>query len=116
MMRLIILSASVVCLLLWGGPAGAADAEKLYQWYCAQCHGKGGKGDGINSTKELPVQPKNHTDAKEMKKLSDKDLLDSIKKGGAGVSKSELMPPWGGTLTDQEINDLVKHLRKLCKC
>jgi len=26
------------------------------------------------------------------------------------------MPPWGDTFTDNEIKDLVKHLRKLCKC
>jgi len=39
-----------------------------------------------------------------------------IKEGGFAISKSVLMPPWGDVFTDDEINDLVKYLRDLCKC
>lgn len=93
----------------------AAGAEENYKWYCAQCHGNGGKGDGINS-KDLPVTPRNHTNPEDMKKLTDDDINNVIHQGGAATSKSTTMPPFGSTLTDEEIKDMVKHLRKLCKC
>jgi mono/diheme cytochrome c family protein len=32
------------------------------------------------------------------------------------ISKSVLMPTWAGTLSDEEIRDLVQYLRTLCKC
>jgi hypothetical protein len=27
-----------------------------------------------------------------------------------------MMPPWGKTLTKDEVDALIKHLRVLCKC
>lgn len=96
--------------------ASATDAKDNYKHYCAQCHGAGGKGDGINNTKDLPVSPRNHTDPNEMKKLTDSDVYNAIKDGGAATSKSALMPPWGETLNDAEIKDMVKYIRKLCGC
>ena len=32
-------------------PAAAEDVEKVFKFYCAQCHGLTGKGDGPNVTK-----------------------------------------------------------------
>lgn len=98
-----------------GSLAIAASAEENYNWYCAQCHGAGGKGDGINS-KDLPVTPRNHTNAEEMKKLTDTDIENVIKEGGAATSKSTTMPPFGATFSSDEVKEMVKHLRKLCKC
>ena len=40
----------------------------------------------------------------------------AIKDGGQAISKSVLMPPWGGVLSDEEIHGLVGYLRKLCQC
>lgn len=94
----------------------AASAEANYKFYCSQCHGLEGKGDGPNATKSQPVSPRNHTNAAEMKKLTDQDIINVIKGGGVATSKSSLMPPFGNTLTDDEINALKDHLRKLCKC
>ena len=97
-------------------PATAADVEKVFKFYCAQCHGLTGKGDGPNVTKDFPVSPRNFTSAKEMDKLSDADLKNVIMDGGPSVSKSPMMPPWGKTLSTDEVDGLVKHLRGLCKC
>ncbi|MBI5826517.1 MAG: cytochrome c [Deltaproteobacteria bacterium] len=98
------------------GIAMAASAEANYKFYCSQCHGLEGKGDGPNATKSQPVSPRDHTNAAEMKKLTDQDIVNVIKSGGSATSKSTLMPPWGKTLTEQEINGLKDYLRKLCKC
>ena len=108
----VLLSAS----LLAGGSALAADVEQLYRFYCAQCHGLEGKGDGPNVTEDFPVSPRNFTNAKEMDKLSDADMKNVIMDGGPAASKSPIMPPWSKTLTEDEVDALIKHLRGLCGC
>ena len=97
--------------------ASGSDAEKNYRLYCVQCHGSRGNGRGINDTAGgLSVSPKNHVYAEEMSQLSDEELGTAIAEGGDAVQKSGLMPPWGETLSAQEIDDLVSYLRQLCQC
>ena len=107
------------------GTAFAASAADNYKFYCTQCHGEKGDGTGVNANPakfglegwpEMSVTPRNHTSQVDMDKLSDEDVKQAITGGGASVSKSSLMPPWGKTLTEDEIKDLVAHLRGLCKC
>jgi mono/diheme cytochrome c family protein len=109
----------MIALAVVFGPTGsrAETAEENYRLYCAQCHGIQGNGQGINQTTDgLGVSPRDHTNAKEMSKLSDRELRLAIAEGGDAVQKSELMPGWGKTLSTGEIDDLVLYLRKLCKC
>ncbi len=98
-------------------PAAAeVDVEQVFKFYCSQCHGLGGKGDGPNVTKDFPVSPRNFTNAAEMNKLTDADMRNVILDGGPAMSKSAMMPPWGKTLSDEEVDALIAHLRKLCAC
>lgn len=90
-------------------------AADNYRAYCVQCHGMEGTGTGVN-IRDMSVIPRDHTDAKSMSGRSDEALFKVIKEGGTSISKSILMPPWEGALTDEEIKDLVQHLRTLCKC
>jgi cytochrome c oxidase cbb3-type subunit 3 len=110
--------AALVALVspLANATVSASETLKIFEFYCAQCHGLSGKGDGPNVTKDFPVSPRNFTNAKEMDKLSDADLKNVILDGGPSVSKSPMMPPWGKTLTVEQVDGLVKHLRGLCKC
>jgi mono/diheme cytochrome c family protein len=50
-----------------------------------------------------------------MNMLTDEHLFKVIKEGGASVGKSPLMAPWGGTLTDDQIRDVVAFLRSIAK-
>jgi len=107
---------SVILLALAYSNSNAGEhAENIYQTYCWQCHGMNGDGKGLNIG-DMSVQPRDHTDAKEMSTRTDDDLFRAIKEGGQSVNKSVLMPPWGGTLSDEDIEELVKYLRILCKC
>lgn len=90
-------------------------AAKNYRMYCMQCHGISGKGAGVNA-RDMAVPPRNHSNAKYLKARTNEELFKAIKEGGLAVNKSGLMPPWSKTLSDIEITDLVKHIRKLCKC
>lgn len=103
-------------MLIGSEAQAAADGKKLFEFYCAQCHGMGGKGDGPNVTPSIPVTPRDFTKKVEMNKLSDEDLRSVIADGGPALSKSPIMPPWSKTLDKEQINSLVVHLRKLCDC
>jgi mono/diheme cytochrome c family protein len=87
-------------------------AQKIYQIACSQCHGISGNGLGLNSS-FLAQEPRNHTSAKEMEKLSNEHLFKVIKFGGISVDKSTLMPAWGALIKDQDIDALVLYLRQL---
>ncbi len=90
-------------------------AADNYKTYCVQCHGMQGNGKGLN-IRDMSVQPRDHTDAKAMSTRSDDNLFKVIKEGGLSIDKSVLMPPWGDSLSDEEIHDMVQYLRTLCKC
>lgn len=96
--------------------AWAADAKTNFQHYCAQCHGPEGKGDGINATPDLPVTPRNLTDGSDMGSFTDEQVFNTLTKGGIANDLSTIMPPWGDTLTREEIQDLVKFVREMCNC
>ena len=116
MPKQILIAVAFAAGLMSMGAAQAAETEKVFKFYCAQCHGLTGKGDGPNVTKDFPVSPRNFTEAKEMDKLTDADLKNVILDGGPSVSKSPMMPPWSKTLTVEQVDGLVKHLRGICKC
>lgn len=120
MLKRAILAAAVVIagspILGLASGAMAAETEQVFEFYCAQCHGLEGKGDGPNVSKDFPVSPRNFTSAEEMNKLSDADLRNVILDGGPAVSKSAMMPPWSKTLSEAEVDGLIQHLRKLCAC
>lgn len=76
--------------------AFSASAGENYGFYCGQCHGLTGKGDGINATKSQPVQPKDHTNKDLMSRLSDEDIINVIRSGGRATSKSARPALLGG--------------------
>ena len=94
---------------------GKEAAADNYRTYCVQCHGLDGNGRGIN-IRDMSVQPRDHTDAKAMSGRSDEALFKVVKEGGPAIDKSVLMPPWGDSLSDEEIKEMVTYLRGLCKC
>jgi len=110
----------VAVVLLPGIAWSAGDAAKgkeKYQEFCAACHGASGKGDGP-AAPALPTKPRDHTDAAYMDKLTDEQVFNIIKSGGAAAGKSPLMPAWGGPppkLSDQQIQDLVAYIRTLAR-
>jgi len=117
MSRFVISTTLVLGLILSASsPAQAVDAKQVFDFYCAQCHGVKGDGKGINVGPDFATDPRNFTIAKEMEKRTDDDIRGVIKDGGHSISKSPLMPPWGATLSAEEIDALVDYIRKLCNC
>ncbi len=86
-----------------------------YRFYCTQCHGLKGKGDGINA-RFLTVPPRDHTKADYLETRSDEQLFNTIKLGGRAVGRAPCMPAWGHTFKDDVMHSLVRYIRELCQC
>ena len=117
-----VLTAALVSALPLVAQAGTGDnhvetGKKLYDTYCLVCHGKMGKGDGVNSVEMDPV-PRDFTDSgkeKYMAKRTEQEVYDAIAGGGRGIDKSSLMPAFDKTLSEHEMWSLVSYVSKLCK-
>ncbi len=86
--------------------------QQVYQTYCVGCHGERGQADGFNAY-NLDPHPRDLSDPVFQKKTSNADLADAIRRGGAGVGLSSLMPPWGHTLDARQIDAVVLYIRTL---
>ncbi len=91
------------------------ETRQTYQWYCSQCHGVEGKGNGINA-RFLTVPPRNHTKANYLETRTDEQLFQAIKLGGLSVGRAPCMPAWRHTLSEEMIHSLVQYIRELCQC
>jgi len=83
-----------------------------YTLLCSTCHGEDGCSPGPGAA-GLDPQPAKHCDGNYMNALSDDHIFKVIKEGGASVGKSPLMAPWGGTLSDDDIRDVMAYVRSL---
>jgi mono/diheme cytochrome c family protein len=92
-------------------PYPVSIGRQVYRHYCMTCHGESGAGDGFNAF-NLDPHPRDFSDPAFVKK-SDAEVRDAIRRGGAGVGLSPLMPPWGRTLNDRQIDDLILYLKTL---
>ena len=86
--------------------------KSVFGAYCAACHGDAGAGDGSNSF-NLDPRPRDLADPAFQKGKSNAELADTIRRGGAGVGLSSLMPTWGHTLNDRQIDAVVVYVRSL---
>jgi len=93
-------------------PNGTGDATSgagLYKRYCRGCHGVDGQGDGLVFMPHV----NNLTKKGYIDQLPDQYLRHVILNGGESVGKSAYMPSFAGTLSDQQIADVIAHVRSL---
>ncbi len=84
--------------------------KHLFDQYCATCHGDEGKGDGQNASNLNPQVP----DLTTSKSMADPAYVRRvIAEGSAAVGRSPLSPPWGRSLSPQEVEYLVLYCQKL---
>jgi cytochrome c len=99
-------------------PALAADIEKgkaVYAQRCAMCHGEKGAGDGVAAAGFPEGQKPRNLAAGANKYATDEaKLKEIIKKGGAAVGLSALMPAQSD-IKDEDLNNLVAFVNSLKK-
>ncbi len=90
----------------------AGQGRPLFLHYCAACHGVSGDGDGYNA-EQLDKEPAELSNLKFIAKKKNSQIYRAIKFGGQGVKKSQLMPVFGHTLSEEELWSLVAYVRHL---
>jgi mono/diheme cytochrome c family protein len=98
-----------------GGGAALSFTERrgkrLFLQYCATCHGDEGHGDGQNASNLKPPPPdltvSRNVDAVNIKRV--------ITEGSAAIGRSPLSPPWGRSLSGEQIDDLVAFCQALVR-
>ena len=89
---------------------GEGQGKRLFVQYCSTCHGDEGKGDGQNASNLNPAPP----DLTSSRITHDPALLRRvITQGSAAAGRSPLSPPWGRTLSAQQIDYLVEYCEAL---
>ena len=91
-------------------PPAAADelasARKIYSTQCAKCHKENGEG-GASIIDGKKIKAPNFTTDR-MKNSGDKDWIETIENG----AKEDGMPAYKGKISDDDIKNLVKLIRK----
>lgn len=101
----------VVSLLIFAGiavsaaTASAQDAAGLYKMKCQACHGADGKG-ATPAGKSMGARD---FASPEVAKQTDEQLIEVITKG------RNKMPPYGTSLKEPQIKELVAYIRDLAK-
>jgi len=89
-----------------------ARGKVQFENFCVSCHGPRGEGDGPVGI-SLNPRPARLGDRAYMSGKTDDYLFQVIKNGGASVGRSPLMAPWGGSLSDAQIRDVIAYIRSL---
>ena len=131
MIRSMVLMGCGVCLAVLSPPPGLADNKasdasvyedverfedgdaavgaKLYKRYCRGCHGEDGRGGAHTFMPHI----ENLTKKGYIELLPDSYLYLVIAEGGEAVGKNAYMPAWNVKFSDQEIKDVIAHLRAM---
>ena len=93
-----------------GDAAAIAEGKQIYDKNCATCHGTGGAGDGPTAAVLTPP-PADFTDADMMQSTTDGYLFWRVSDGGGGEPYNSAMPAWKGTLTEDEIWQVIAYVK-----
>ncbi len=87
--------------------AQQARGHRVFLQRCATCHGPEGRGDGQNSYTLDPPPP----DFQEsLAKLSPADRRAIVVGGSAALGRSPTCPPWGRSLSPEDVDAVVAWL------
>ncbi len=90
----------------------ASLGKPVFDQYCATCHGDAGKGDGQNAYNLAPTPP----DFTTSKNMADGGYVRRvIAEGSAAVGRSPLSPPYGHTLSPQDIDYVAIYCQALAR-
>jgi len=95
-------------------PAALTAGRDVYGTHCIFCHGDALNGDGLFAD-SLNPRPADFTDAGTIAQLQEGYLFWRIAKGGPGLPTegkgwNSAMPAWEGTLSEDEIWQVILHL------
>lgn len=87
-----------------------AQGKRVFDDKCVWCHADATPA-GPSNRGNLTPQPPLFSDASVMNTLSDDFIRNIVSLGGSAVGKSSMMPPWGQTLSREDIQDVIAYIR-----
>jgi mono/diheme cytochrome c family protein len=91
-----------------------AQGKRVFYEKCIWCHSDATPA-GPSNRANLAPQPPLFNDGNAMNPLSDTFIRNIVTLGGSAVGKSAMMPPWGETLSPEEIRALVGYIRVMAQ-
>lgn len=91
-----------------------AQGKRIFYTQCVWCHADSTPAGPSNRSNLNPV-PALMNDGTILNSESDDYLQNIITLGGSAVSKSAMMPPYGQTLTQDEIRDVIAYTRAIAQ-
>jgi mono/diheme cytochrome c family protein len=91
-----------------------AQGKRVFYQYCVWCHADATPAGPSNRSNLTPVPPLLN-DGATLNSESDEFMQNMITLGGSAMSKSAMMPPYGGTLTAEEIRSVIVFIRAIAQ-
>lgn len=91
-----------------------AQGKRVFYTNCVWCHADSTPAGPSNRSNLNPMPPLGN-DGSVLNPLSDELLRNTITLGGSAMGKSAMMPPWGQTLTQGQIDDVIAFLRAVAQ-
>ncbi|VAX25021.1 hypothetical protein MNBD_NITROSPINAE03-662, partial [hydrothermal vent metagenome] len=95
-----------------------ATGRKLFNYYCSDCHGESGKGNGYNA-EFLTFEPRDLTDSEEknLVDLTNEEIFNTLSRELVDPEEDPsvvpLMPTFKHTLAEAEIWSIIAYVRTL---
>jgi len=91
-----------------------AQGKRLFYADCVWCHADATPAGPSNRSNVTPA-PSLMNDGDKLNGLSDEYMENMIALGGAAMGKSAMMPPWGRTLSQEEIRAIIAFARAIAQ-
>lgn len=87
------------------------EGDRLFAAYCAACHGESGRGDGAYLSAGAPAAPPDFAAPGARERLRRDQLTARL--GSPKASGEVHCPPWGNTLSPEDIEALARFVERL---
>ncbi len=91
-----------------------AQGKRLFYKTCVWCHADSTPAGPSNRSNVSPTPPLMN-DGATLNALSDEFMQNIATLGGSAMGKSAMMPPWGRTLTQEEIRAVIAYARAIAQ-
>jgi len=91
-----------------------AQGKRVFYTQCVWCHADSTPAGPSNRSNVTPAPPLMN-DGATLNQESDATLKNMIALGGSALGKSAMMPPYGRTLSEEEITDLIAYIRAIAQ-
>lgn len=91
-----------------------AQGQRIFYEKCVWCHADSTPA-GPSNRSNLNPQPPLINDGATLNPLSDEYLQNDITLGGSAMGKSPMMPPWGKTLSQSDIQGVIAFIRAVAQ-